>query len=167
MSASTMVTDAWDALARAAAGNEALEEARLLRELLCFTVDGDPYAVPVERVREIVRLRTITPIPRVPTEILGVITLRGEVVQVLDLRLRLGVPAPPPTRTQRIVVLHGDEGEVTGLLVDTVSEVLRVDESAIQLPATDDSAFVSSLCTRGETFVGLLNLEKVLDLGSL
>ena len=119
--------------------------------------------MPVERVREIVRLRTITAVPRVPAQILGVITLRGEIVQVLDLRLRLGVSAPAPTRTNRIVVLHGDEGEVTGLLVDTVNEVMRVDESEIQPPATGDSEFVTGLCTRNDQFVGLLNLEKVLD----
>jgi purine-binding chemotaxis protein CheW len=156
-------TEAWDALARAAAGRHAMDESRLLRELLCFTVDGEPYAVPVERVREIVRLRLITEVPRVPDQILGVITLRGEVVQVLDLRLRLGVPAPEPSRTHRIVVLHGDEGEVTGLLVDTVSEVLRVEESEIQPPATGDSDFITGLCTRDDQFVGLLNLERVLD----
>ncbi len=161
-----MASDAWDALARAASGTATHEESNLVRELLCFTVGGDPYCVPVERTREIVRMRVITDMPRVPPEILGVITLRGEVVQVLDLRLRLGVPAPPPTRTQRIIVLHGDRGDVTGLLVDTVSEVLRVEESAIQPPATDESGFISALCTRGDEFVGLLNLDKVLDIGN-
>ncbi len=161
-----MVSDAWDALARAAAGSEAREDSGLLRELLCFTVDGDPYAVPIDRVREIVRMRAITDMPRVPPEILGVISLRGEVVQVLDLRLRFGVGAPPATRTQRIVVIYGNEGAVAGLLVDTVSEVLRVEESAIQPPPTDESDYITALCTRGDEFVGLLNLDKVLELGS-
>ncbi len=157
--------ESWDALARAAASSGTVEQTDLAREFLCFTVDGDPYAIPVERIREIVRLKTITDVPRVPPEILGVISLRGEVVQVLDLRLRLGVQASELTRTHRIVVLHGDEGEVTGLLVDTVREVLRADESDIQPPATGDSDFVTALCARDTEFVGLLNLERVLDLG--
>ena len=162
---SEAAAETWDGLARAAAAPGGAEQAELVRELLCFTVDGDPYAVPVERIREIVRLKSITEVPRVPDEILGIISLRGEVVQVLDLRLRLGVPATELTRTHRIVVLHGDEGEVTGLLVDTVSEVLRVEEASVQPPATGDSEFVAALCRRGDHFVGLLNLEKVLDLG--
>ena len=62
-----------------------------LRQLLAFEVAGAPYALPVECVREIVRLRSITPVPRTPAEVRGVISLRGEIVQVVDLRRRLGV----------------------------------------------------------------------------
>lgn len=156
---------AWDALARAAASREARDEGTLVRELLCFTLAGDPYAVSVERVREIVRMRAVTEVPRMPPEILGVISLRGEVVEILDLRRRIGMAPEAPTRTSRIIVLHGDEGEVSGLLVDAVREVLRVEESAIRPPPSGESDFVSALCSRGEEFVSLLNLEKVLDLG--
>jgi purine-binding chemotaxis protein CheW len=159
------VPGAWDALARAAASREAREEKTLVRELLCFILDGDPYAVSVERVREIVRMRAVTDVPRMPPEILGVISLRGEVVEILDMRRRLGMPPAAPTRSSRIVVLHGDEGEVSGLLVDAVREVLRVEESAIRPPPSGESDFVSALCSRGEEFVSFLNLEKVLDLG--
>lgn len=155
----------WDELARAASASEQAGQAELPRELLCLSVDGVRYAAPVERVREIVRMRPVTSVPRVPKEVIGVISLRGQVVQVVDLRLRLGVPALAPTRTHRIVVLHGDESEISGLLVDSVHEVLRVTEDAIQPPATGDSEFVNALCAHEDEFVGLLNIEKVLDLG--
>lgn len=155
---------AWDSLARAAAARESVGDAGLLREFLSFGLNGDPYAIAVERVREIVRLRPITEIPRVPPEILGVISLRGEVVEVLDLRRRFGLPPAEPTRATRIIVLHGDEGEVTGMLVDSVTEVLRVDEEAIRPPPSGESAYVSALCARGSGFVSLMNLEKVLEL---
>jgi len=150
----------WDALARAAARQHRGEDAgAALRELLCLRLAGAPYAVPVERVREIVRLLPVTAMPRVPREILGVISLRGEIVQVLDLRARLGAPSTEAARSTRIVVLHGDEGEITGLLVDAVTEVLRIEEEAVRPPPTGES------CARGEEFVSLLNLERVLDLG--
>ena len=156
----------WDGLARAVTnGDGAKQEASLLRELLVFSVDGDPYAVPVERVREIVRMRPITKVPRVAPEILGVIGLRGEIVQVLDLRRRFGLPAQETTRRHRIVVLHGDEGEVSGLLVDAVTAVLRVGEDAIRPPTAGESEFVQALAAEGEDFVGLLNLERVLNVG--
>jgi purine-binding chemotaxis protein CheW len=155
----------WESLARAAAERRTDEEARLLRELLTFTLDGDRYAVPVEWVREIVRLRTITPMPRVPPEIRGVISLRGQMVQVLDLSCRLGVAAREPTRASRIIVLHGDHGAVTGLLVDSVEEVLRIAEEAIGPPQTGESHSVELLCRHGDEFISLLSIERVLDLG--
>jgi purine-binding chemotaxis protein CheW len=141
------------------------EEVSPLRELLTFTLDGDPYAIPVEWVREIVRLRAFTPMPRVPPEIRGVISLRGEVVQVLDLCLRLGVQNREPTRTARIIVLHGDHGNVTGLLVDSVREVARIAEDAIQPSPSGESNAVEALCRQDGEFISLLNMDRVLDLG--
>jgi purine-binding chemotaxis protein CheW len=157
-------TRGWETLARVAALRESEDGSALMRELLVFTLDGDPYAVPVERVREIVRLRPITSVPRVGREIRGVISLRGEVVQVMALRTRLGLPPAPATRKSRIIVLHGDDGEVTGLIVDGVSEVLRVDEDEIQPPPGGESPFVAALCAKGGAFVSLINLDRVMDL---
>jgi len=151
-------------IARAAVEHQVEEESSLRRELLSFTLDGDPYAIPVERAREIVRFRAITPMPRVPPEIRGVISLRGEIVQVMDLCLRLGVQAREPTRSSRIIVLHGDQGSVTGLLVDSVREVVRVAEEAIQPPPTRESKSVESLCRQDGEFISLLNMDRVLDL---
>jgi chemotaxis signal transduction protein len=155
----------WESLARAAVNRQVEEEVSLIRELLTFTLDGDPYAIPVEWAREIVRLRAITPMPRVPREIRGVISLRGEVVQVLDLCLRLGIQAREPTRRSRIIVLHGDHGSVTGLLVDSVREVVRVAEEAIQPPPTGESDSVEALCRQDGEFISLLNMDRVLDIG--
>ena len=154
----------WESLALAAAGRQVEEEESLLRDLLTFTLNGDSYAIPVEWVREIVRLRGITPMPRVPPEIRGVISLRGEIVQVLDLCRRLGIGGREPARSNRIIVLHGDPGNVTGLLVDSVKEVLRVDEEAIQIPPSGESDSVEALCRRDDEFISLLNLHRVLDL---
>ena len=155
----------WDVLARAAAEPNDAEESLAVHELLAFSLAGERYAVPVERVREIVRLRPITPVPRVPKEILGVISLRGEIVQVMDLSLRLGFGASQPTRTSRIIVLHGDEGEVAGLLVDIVSQVLRVTEEAFRPDSGGESEFVAELCLRDGSFVSMLSLERVLSIG--
>ena len=157
--------ESWDALARAAARQGGETESRSsLRELLCLRLAGDPYALPVERVREIVRMRPVTAMPRVPREILGVISLRGEIVQVMDLRARLALPPAEATRRTRLVVLHGDEGEVSALMVDAVSEVLRVEEESVRPAAAGGSPFVAALCVQGRDFVSLLDLERVLDL---
>lgn len=155
----------WDALARSAVRREADEEAGLRREFVTFQVNGDPYALPIERVREIVRLRPITPMPRVPAPVIGVISLRGEVVQVVDIRRRLAMPGREPSRTSRIIVLHGDDGAVTGLLVDSVRDVLRITDEDIRPAASADAEAVAALLVRGDEFVSLLDLDRVVDLG--
>lgn len=156
----------WEVLARGAARREEGVGEELRRELLVLWLDGDPYALPVERVREIVRLRAITPVPRVPEAVRGVISLRGEIVQVIDLRSRLGLPvAELGGRRTRIVVLHGEDGQMAGLLVDRVSEVLRLGEEALRPPAARDSDAVVALAPYGERFVSLFDVERLLDLG--
>ncbi len=151
----------WTELARSASSREE-SEPELLRELLTFQLDGSPDAVPVERVREIVRMKETTPVPRVPPSVLGVIELRGEVVQVLDLRLRLQLPVSEVTRRSRIVVLHADDERVSGVLVDGVEEVLRAPEDSIR-PVAGSAGFVCDICARGGEFVSIIDVDRVLD----
>jgi len=156
----------WESLARSAGPAQTAPAAAPTRwrQLLTFRLGEDPYAVPIERVREIVRLPAITPMPRVPECVRGVISLRGEMVEVIDLRRRLGLPDSPPTRTSRVVVLHDDGRATSGLLVDGVNDVLRVPHEAISESAPSEDAHVSGLCERGNGFVSLLDVDRVLDL---
>lgn len=153
----------WDSLARAAGAREETGAVAEERRLLLFSLDGAAYALPVERVREISRLRPATPVPRVPDDVRGVVSLRGEIVQVIDLRRRLGLPPVEPGPRSRIVVVFTDSGGVAGLLVDGVREVLRAAEEAMQPPPADAQA-VEALCPRGEEFVSLLDLDRLLQL---
>ncbi|MDP6978629.1 MAG: chemotaxis protein CheW [Myxococcota bacterium] len=158
-------TPEWERLARGAAGGERDVdlEPELQRELLTFQLDGTHYAIAVERVREIIRLREITPMPRVPDCILGVVALRGEIVQVLDLRERLGLASSEPTRRTRIIVLHGEDDRVTGIQVDAVRDVLRVAEQDVDASGDNAGAAVAELCRRDNDFVSIIDLDQVLD----
>ncbi len=156
---------AWRELARAAVEAPGAGAPEFVNELLVIELAGTAYALPIERVREIVRLRVITRVPRVPAEVRGVTSLRGEIFQVVDLRRRLGLPAAEADRRARIVVLHGDEGRTTGLLVDAVREVRRAPASSLRPPAPGTSPAVTALCLAGEEFVSLLDVDGVLDLG--
>jgi purine-binding chemotaxis protein CheW len=164
MSAPQVGEQAWERLARSAVAGRTGGETLPLREFLTFRLGGTPYAVPVERVREIVRLRPITPMPRVPASLLGVISLRGEIVEVVDVRRRLGLEPATLSRATRIIVLHGDDGRTSGLLVDGVSDVLRVHDDAIRSDSPGEPGRVEALCARGTEFVSILDLERVLDL---
>ncbi len=164
MSEASTATPEWERLARGAAGPDSPEqEPQLLRELLTLVPDGTPYAVPVERVREIIRPREITPMPRVPECVVGVVALRGQIVQVVDMRCRLGLAAQEPTRRSRIIVLHGDDDRVTGVMVDAVSEVLRVAEEQIDATTAAAGFAVGELCRRGDEFVSVVDLDQVLN----
>ena len=161
MSGGAAAGETWDELARLAARPDGVAEPEVPRQLLVFTVDGTAYAAPVESVREIVRMRPITPIPRVESDIRGVISLRGEIIQVVDLRRRLGMAPAAPSRSSRIVVLQAGDDLVAGLLVDGVREVIRVAEADI-VPPLEEGAGVQALCRRGDAFVSLHALDHVL-----
>ncbi len=155
----------WDGLGRAAASQRDGDEPTAdLVQLIVFTLGGSPYAVPVERVREIVRIRPITPVPRMPAAVLGVISLRGEILQVVDLRRRLSLAPEEPGSRSRVIVVHSSDDRMAGLLVDGVDEVMRVSDDALRPPSTD-SGSVEALCSRGDAFVSLIDLDRVLDVG--
>jgi purine-binding chemotaxis protein CheW len=133
--------------------------------MLTFRLDTTPYAVPIERVREIVRVSSITPMPRVPRWLRGVLPLRGEMVEVVDLRLRLGMPDTALSRSSRIIVLHDDGGGASGLLVDGVNEVVRVPEAALREIGAHDDDRVSAMWERDGRFISLLDVDRVLEAG--
>lgn len=155
-----------------------------VRELLLLESRGDTYAVPVERVREIVRVGRVTPVPNLPAEVCGVIALRGEIVQVLDLARCLGrgsgtdaaptLPAPdaaPPRSARgfrssrpRIVILQADAGRMSGLRVDRVLDVWRAPEAAFRPAETATAPLVEALVLRDERFVSVLDVDRILGL---
>jgi purine-binding chemotaxis protein CheW len=105
-------------------------------EYLAFTLGGDVYAAPVALVREILKPPPLTPVPRAPHQIVGIVSVRGKLVTVVDLRRRLRLPEGPPTRKSRILLVDATGGEVMGVLVDEVLQVYRLAESEIEAAAT-------------------------------
>jgi purine-binding chemotaxis protein CheW len=106
---------------------------------LTFVLGGGGYGIPILKVREIIRLLDITPIPRMPDYVRGVINLRGKIVPVIDLRLKLGLPNPITTNRTCIVVTHvavGGATKLMGLVVDALEEVYQFNAEDIE-PAPD------------------------------
>jgi purine-binding chemotaxis protein CheW len=168
--ATSIPSDAdWLGVARSAADSfgslGAGEGVDPLRELLVFGLDESSYAIPVEWVREIVGMKELTSLPRSPDWLLGIAALRGEVIEIADLGLCLGLASVQPNRQSRIIVLHGDAGRVAGILVDSVSEVFRVPEKEVQLAQGLDVTYVVEICRRGDEFVSILDIERVLGVG--
>jgi purine-binding chemotaxis protein CheW len=111
--------------------SEAAESAEVKLEWLAFRLSGEEYAIAIEQVREILKAPVLTEVPRSPAHVLGVIMVRGEVIAILDLRRRLGLPAATPGRQARVIVCDAGEGP-RGFLVDAVSEVVRLPPSAVE-----------------------------------
>jgi purine-binding chemotaxis protein CheW len=135
------------------------------RQLVVFQLGAEFYGVEIARVHEIIRLQTVTRVPRAPVFVEGVINLRGKVIPVVDLRRRFGLPLADHTRASRIVVVElGDQ--VVGVVVDGVSEVLRVNGATVEPPspvvAGIDSEYIHGIAKLDERLVILLDLDRVL-----
>ena len=138
------------------------------QQFVVFRLSAELYGVEISRVHEIIRLQTVIRVPRAPAFVEGVINLRGKVIPVVDLRRRFGLPTTDHTRSSRIVVVEIGE-EVVGVVVDAVSEVLRVNGAAVEPPspvvAGIDSEYVHGIAKLPERLVILLDLDRVLARG--
>lgn len=98
-----------------------------------FQVGRETYGVPITSLHEIVRVPEITAVPDAPEYMEGVINLRGKIVSVIDLRKRFGEKQATPNRRNRILVVEHN-GRLSGLIVDSASEVLKIPTSDIEPP---------------------------------
>lgn len=102
-------------------------------EFLALRLGSEVYGVPLTHVREILVSPPITLVPRAPREILGIINVRGQLVTVIDLKMRLQLPGDEQQgRRARVLLVPGPEGELLGLSVDEVLQVYRLSESEIE-----------------------------------
>jgi len=115
-------------------------------EFLTFLLEKEEFAVPIERVREVLRAPSITEVPRAPAHVTGVVTVRGEVVPVIDARSRLGLTRASGAQA-RIVIVDAGEGPL-GLLVDEVASVVRLPRGSIE-PCPQGISAAASDCVTG------------------
>jgi len=133
-------------------------------QLVACAVDGEEYAVDIRNVQEIIKLLDITRVPHAIPFMSGVINLRGMVIPVMDIRKRFGLPDKVYGETSRIIIINWDSSLV-GMLVDGVSEVIRLPIQAIEQPpsysAKIKSDFFTGIGKLGNRLLILLNLEKI------
>lgn len=101
-------------------------------EQLGFAIGAELYALPLESIREILKVGLITEVPRAPHDVLGILSVRGRVTTIIDLRRRLKAPESPPTNATRLLLVEGNE-EIVGLLVDRVLGVFRLGNDEVEL----------------------------------
>ncbi len=104
-------------------------------QMVSFVIGTEEYAVDILEVQEIIRMVEITKVPKAPHYVEGVINLRGKVIPIVDLRLRFGLSTEERTKETRIIVVDISR-IIIGMVVDVVSEVLRIPASLVEPPSS-------------------------------
>lgn len=135
-------------------------------ELLGFMLSDEEYALDILEIKEIVRLHAITPVPRSPAWLKGIVTLRGLVVPIFDLRSRLGLAQIEHGPDTRIIVVYRGE-ELAGLIVDSITQVMRLPAESIEPPPQTiglvEAEFLRGVARFRDRLVILLNLARVVE----
>jgi purine-binding chemotaxis protein CheW len=139
--------------------------AEATEHLATFYLDREEYGVEVKLVQEIRRLTVITPVPRAPEFIRGVINLRGRIIPVVDLKKKLGLGEVQEGRAARIVVVKIQE-RLVGMMVDGASQVLKVPVSSVE-PAPDEVVekggdYIRGVAKLDKRLIILVDLHRIL-----
>ncbi|NTV48079.1 MAG: chemotaxis protein CheW [Geobacteraceae bacterium] len=136
-------------------------------EFLCFRVSDEIYGINIMDIKEIIKPREVTEVPRAPVFVSGVLSLRGTIIPIIDMRVRLDLARQEPTGKERIVVIKNNNS-FSGLMVDEVTQVVQVQmddvEAAPAILDGIDRDFVSGLGRSSGQLIIILNLENIADI---
>jgi purine-binding chemotaxis protein CheW len=135
-------------------------------QMINFTLGGDEYAVEIQKVREVINFRELTPLPKAPSFVKGIINLRGEVIPVIDLREKLGLAHEAYSALTNVIIVEIGRKAV-GVVVDDVRHVIRLapGEVAPSPPFIGglSGKYVSGVAKIGERLVVVLDMERILS----
>jgi purine-binding chemotaxis protein CheW len=141
------------------------KQARGDAQIVVFKLQGENYGIEIGQVREIMRKREITPMPRQPPYVEGVINVRGTIIPVVNLKKRFGLRGDASTHSHTIIVesVHGP----VGMLVDSVSEVIRVHpdqiDSAPSMMRGVNSDYLRGICRVSDGLLIYLDVRELLE----
>ncbi len=135
-------------------------------DILRFTIDKEEYGIDLLKVQTIIRLPHITNLPKAPKFVKGIINLRGAVIPIIDLREKFGLETLEYGSTTRAIIVEIN-GRTTGIVVDRVSQVVKIDKSKIQdspvVVGGIASDFIEGVSELGEELIILLKIERILS----
>ncbi|MEW6698039.1 MAG: chemotaxis protein CheW [Bacillota bacterium] len=134
-------------------------------QIVVFQLMEQVYGIDINAVYEIIRMESITKIPRTPHFVEGVINLRGRIIPVIDLGVRFGLGQNERTQASRIIIVEVS-GQTVGMIVDSVQEVLRIPVNSIEPPPPVvngvDAAYLRGIAILEERLIVLLDQNKIL-----
>ncbi len=144
------------------------DETKVVAATLQYVVirlGAEQYGIDIRFIENIIRMQRVTRVPKVANYIKGVINLRGEVIPVVSLRLKMGLEDDEYTRATRIIILKSEGEETMGVLVDEVKEVVTLSENDIEKIAHDSKSnkpmFLSGVGKHNNELISLLDLSMV------
>jgi purine-binding chemotaxis protein CheW len=137
-----------------------------VRQLISFIVGAEEYGLEVLRVKEVIRLRQVTWLPKAPSCVMGIINLRGDVIPIVDLRERFGLAAQQQTAITRVIVVEA-EGTHVGMVVDSASQVLRAPVDQFEHPpmmiGEGAKDFVKEVAKLGDRLIIMIDVDRILS----
>ena len=138
-------------------------------EIIAFRLNDQEFCVKTTTIREIRGWGAATPIPHAPPDVVGVMNLRGVVIPIIDLALKLGMKSIAPTERSAIVVAEIN-GVAMGLVVDSVSDILTIDAALIQpVPNMDvpgGASYSDGIIAQHDSMICFLNLQQMFEVAS-
>lgn len=136
---------------------------------LSFTLGTEEFAIPLLAVREVIGMPEFTPIPFTPNHFLGIMNLRGQVISVIDFRVKLGIK---PSSANETAVIICDLGTIClGIVVDSINSVLSPETADLsdkpEIQSTKSSDYITSVYRRDEKLVLMLDISRALDVADL
>ena len=146
-------------------GESTMQQDELI-QLVSFMLADEEYGVEVLKVREIIRMPTITKMPNVPQHVEGIINLRGKVIPIISLRKRFNLMEHENSSQTRIIIMDV-AGRLTGFVVDAVSEVIRIHSSEIQPPPSMvlsggiGQEFITGVFNHAERLLIIMDIDRM------
>ena len=138
-----------------------------LIQYIVIKIDDEQYGINIKFIDNIVRMQQITRVPKVDDYLKGVINIRGEIVPVMSIRMKMGLAEDVITNKSRIIILKTSEGDLVGIIVDQVNQVLTLDANNIEKVRYDDkkqksnASFVNGVGHYDGGLVSILDLDTV------
>lgn len=140
-----------------------------LIQFIVIKIDDEQYGINIKYIDNIVRMQQITRVPKVDDYLKGVINIRGEIVPVMSVRMKMGLAEDVITNKSRIIILKTGEGDLVGIIVDQVNQVLTLDVNSIEKVRYDDkkgkdsTKFVGGVGHYEGGLVSILDLDAVVS----
>ena len=136
-------------------------------EFLCFRVSDEFYGIDIMAIKEIIKPRAVTEVPRAPGFVTGILSLRGVIIPILDMSIRLGLAHSGQSGKARVIVVK-NKNSFSGLLVDEVIQVVRIKSASFEeAPAVMDGMsreFISAIGRSEDRMIIIVNVEKIADI---
>ncbi len=135
-------------------------------QLVVFKLGKEEYGVDIAKVQEIVRIQEITHIPQAPPFVEGIVNLRGQIIPIIDLKKRFNLECKEGDEKEKRVIVVNIGGQIIGIVVDNVSEIIRIPKDKVEPPppivAGIESEYIDGVGKLDKRLIILLNIEKIL-----